>query len=682
MLKLFRLFLLVIFFGGWHGDAFSQADTSDSTIKLMEVLVTTSRNKTQSLLIPYSYVKLNKRDIENFQYRTAPESLSGSSGIFIQKTNHGGGSPFIRGLTGNQILILTDGVRMNNSIFRYGPNQYFNTIDVYSISHIEAVKGTGSVQFGSDALGGVIQVFTKEPTFSAKKKLHTEVQLKAVTQKMEWTNHAEMLYQTKKTAFLIGATIREFGDLYGGDTTGKQSPSGYKEHAINGKFKFLLNSRSIITLAYQYLEQRDVPLYHKVHLENFNYYFFEPQKRQLSYARLENTGKRKLLTKTTFTVSAQKNNETRSYFKNNNKYRFIEKDQILTYGVTIDILSQLKKNWLANSGIEFYHDLVRSSRDQISIATSIHLQQRGLYPDLAKNANFSVYTLHHFQLNPFRIEVGLRYNKFNLLIPDTGKIGSNPSEIQINPSSMVANLAALFQISSTQSMFSSFSSGYRLPNIDDMGTLGLVDFRYELPTYDIKPEKSYNTEIGYRLMAQKTLVSVSFYYMHLSDLITRTQMGGEKIEGYNVYKKENSQESYLKGLDFSFTNLFYKTFKFSGNISYCFGQNLTKNEPLRRIPPLNGRFLVSYQYKKIQLHSEYIFAFDQNRLAKGDKEDNRIPAGGTPGWQIFNLSGSFKYQKASIFSGIQNIFNKDYRTHGSGINGMGRNFYLTIKLNF
>lgn len=144
---------------------------------------------------------------------------------------------------------------------------------------------------------------------------------------MEWTNHAEMLYQTKKTAFLIGATIREFGDLYGGDTTGKQSPSGYKEHAINGKFKFLLNSRSIITLAYQYLEQRDVPLYHKVHLENFNYYFFEPQKRQLSYARLENTGKRKLLTKTTFTVSAQK---------------IMRQEAILKITINIDLLKRIK----------------------------------------------------------------------------------------------------------------------------------------------------------------------------------------------------------------------------------------------------------------------------------------------------------------------------------------------------
>jgi hemoglobin/transferrin/lactoferrin receptor protein len=682
MLRL-KLFLFVFYYLIVCEDlAFSQTLKIDSTKNLSEVIVTASRNKTQSLYVPYSFVSIHKKDLEIFQYRTTPEALSGSSGIFIQKTNHGGGSPFIRGLTGNQILLLSDGIRLNNSIFRYGPNQYFNTIDVYSISHIEAIKGTGSVQFGSDALGGVIQVFTKEPNFSPKKKLLTEVQLKAVTQKMEWTSHADMQYQTKKTAFLIGATIREFGDLYGGDTTGKQSPSAYKENAINGKFKYKINDQLVLTFAYQYLEQRDVPLYHKVHLENFNYYYFEPQKRQLGYARLEKTGKIKLLTKTTFTISSQKSNETRSYYKNNNVNRFIEKDQISTNGLTIDILSQLKKNWLANSGIEYYHDKVRSSREQITMASNSHKQLRGLYPDLATNANFSVYTLHHFQFNPLRIEAGLRYNKFNLLIPDTGKMGSNPTEIRIYPSSMVANLAALIQISSTQSLFASFSTGYRLPNIDDMGTLGLVDFRYELPTYDIKPEKSYNTEIGYRLMTQKALASISFYYMHLSDLITRAQMVGAKIEGYNVYKKQNNQESYLKGLDFSFSKLLFKKFKLLGNISYCFGQNLTKNEPLRRIPPLNGRFLATYEYKKFQLQSELLFAFDQKRLAQGDKEDNRIPAGGTPGWQIYNLSGSFKFQKMHVFTGIQNILNQDYRTHGSGINGMGRSLYLTLQFFF
>ena len=92
--------------------------------------------------------------------------------------------------------------------------------------------------------------------------------------------------------------------------------------------------------------------------------------------------------------------------------------------------------------------------------------------------------------------------------------------------------------------------------------------------------------------------------------------------------------------------------------------------------------MATYEYKKFQLQSELLFAFDQKRLAQGDKEDNRIPAGGTPGWQIYNLSGSFKFQKMHVFTGIQNILNQDYRTHGSGINGMGRSLYLTLQFFF
>jgi len=678
-----KLIILLIFsFLEIQKETCAQSEQSDSNKKLKEVIVTANRNYSDAQNVPYSYIKLTKKDLENFQYRTVPEALSGSSGIFIQKTNHGGGSPFIRGLTGNQILLLTDGIRLNNSIYRYGPNQYFNTIDVYSISHIEAVKGTGSVQYGSDALGGVIQVFTKEPDFSGTKKLLTDFQLKAVSQKMELTSHSEIEYQSKNVALLIGATIRDFGDLYGGDTTGKQSPSGYKENAVNGKVKIKIDNRSTLTLAYQYLDQKNVPLYHRVKLENFEYYFFEKQNRQLGYAKIERSSKNKFISKASLILSAQQSIEKRNYHKNNNSNRYIEEDKVTTLGITSDILSQFKNNWTANTGIEFYYDKVKSDRNQITISSGTYLKQRGLYPDLAKNANLSAYTLHHFKLNKFRIESGIRFNKFNLIIPDTGQTGSNPSNIEISPSSLVANLAISFPITNTQSIYSSFSTGYRMPNVDDMGTLGLVDFRYEIPAYNIKPEKSYNTELGYRIVTKKEVFNVSFFYMHLSDIITRTQVVGEKIAGYNVYKKENSQESYLRGFEISMNKLFYKRLSLSGNVSYCFGQNLSKNEPMRRVPPFNGRVAAIYTLNKFQIQIENLFAAKQSRLAQGDKDDNRIPIGGTPGWNIFNISGSFKYKFLSVFTGIQNIANKDYRTHGSGINGMGRSLYLTLQFKF
>jgi iron complex outermembrane receptor protein/hemoglobin/transferrin/lactoferrin receptor protein len=94
--------------------------------------------------------------------RSTPEALMGLPGVWVQKTNHGGGSPFIRGLTGQQTLILIDGIRLNNATFRSGPNQYFNTIDPQSIAQIEVLRGSGSVQYGSDALGGVVHVLTKK----------------------------------------------------------------------------------------------------------------------------------------------------------------------------------------------------------------------------------------------------------------------------------------------------------------------------------------------------------------------------------------------------------------------------------------------------------------------------------------------------------------------------------------
>ena len=194
---------------------------------LDEVVLTAQRNKQKNLFVPYSVNTVSENYLQEFNPRTTPETLMGTNGVFVQKTNHGGGSPFVRGLTGNQTLILVDGIRLNNSTFRYGPNQYLNTIDVYTINHIEVAKGTGSVQYGTDAIGGVIQVITKDPVFTADKPgFHGKAIGKYITDDMEKTIRAEANYSGKKFAFIGGISHRNFGDLVGGDTTGKQTFSG------------------------------------------------------------------------------------------------------------------------------------------------------------------------------------------------------------------------------------------------------------------------------------------------------------------------------------------------------------------------------------------------------------------------------------------------------------------------
>lgn len=387
---------------------------TDTALSLQEVMVTATRTKQNTLNTPYSVTRINLNVVERFQPRTSPEALVGTMGVFVQKTNHGGGSPFVRSLTGNQNLLMLDGIRLNNATYRYGPNQYFNTIDLFSVGAIEVARGTGSVQYGSDAMGGVIQVFTKDPGFSDKSKWSGNIIGRMLSNDVEYTGRAELVYRSSKTAFQVGYTSRKFGDLPGGDSTGIQSPSGYKEHAIDLKFKWQLNQQWVLTAMHQQIQQKNVPLYHRVALENFAYYLFDPQVRKLSYVRLEGNSRHNLFSKMNFTASLQNNSEQRRYQRNGNANRFVEEDKVRTIGLTADVFSVFSPNWTANTGIEYYADLVHSNKQQITIANSAVLQQRGLYPDGASMGNFSLYSMHHIALGNFSIEAGLRYNALNI----------------------------------------------------------------------------------------------------------------------------------------------------------------------------------------------------------------------------------------------------------------------------
>lgn len=651
----------------------------DTTGSLEPVVVTATRKVTNGYLLPYSYVVVDSQMIHQSGARTVPEQLMGATGVFVQKTNHGGGSAFVRGLTGNQALIMLDGIRFNNATFRYGPNQYLNTIDLYTIDKVEVVKGAGSVQYGSDALGGVIQLFSRDLSFG-KRSFHAQTFAKAVSSDMEYTGRGEVSYQSNGFAFSAGYTQRKFGDLVGGDTTGRQTPSGYTERAFDAKMKVRLGVNTSLSFSHQYVRQEDVPLYHRVKLENFAYYFFAPQQRSLTYLKLETKTNHRWMDRIHLILSAQQSFERRNYLRNGSANRFSEEDKVRTLGATLDVASVWGKRWYSNSGIEYYRDAVNSVKFQQPLAGTAVQTLRGLYPDGASNQSFSLYSLHHLQAGRFSMEGGVRYNALAIHITDTSKTPGSLGKITIQPASLVLNMAVSYQLSKTSRLYTAFSTGYRAPNIDDMGSLGLVDFRYEVPAYGLKPEKSYHTEMGYRFKNERMSASVAVFYMHLSDLITRVQVPGQQVNGYNVYTKQNSQESYLKGAELEFRYLLTAKLTCEMGGTYLFGQNLSANEPMRRIPPVNGRVLLRYQHQQWNVAVENMAAGAQTRLAQGDKDDNRIPAGGTPGWNLVNIQAGYTMKQFRVQTGLQNIGNVDYRTHGSGINGAGRNAWLSLQL--
>jgi hemoglobin/transferrin/lactoferrin receptor protein len=653
----------------------SSAQKSDSTKTelLKEVIVSSQRISEKNLKTAASITVLSSKNLKNNQVRTTPEALMNTAGVFIQKSTHGAGSPFVRGLTGNQTLILIDGIRLNNSTFRYGPNQYLNTIDPFSLDRIEVLRGSGSVAYGSDALGGTVQLFTANPEFANKTIFNANALTRFASSDMEKTFHSDVSFGSKNVALKTGLSIRNFGDIVGGDTTGRQSPSGYKELAFDFKGKFKLSEKWETTLSHQFVEQKNIPLYYRIKLENFAVNEFNPQKRSLSYFQLNGKTDKQLLKSIGLTASLQNTSEQRNSRRNGNDVLRIETDKVETLGLTFNVISSISNSWIASSGLEFYQDVVNSDRIDQNIKTNSIQKSRGLYPDNSKFQSYAIYSLHQIQRRNWQFNFGGRLNGFNIKIMD-----DNLGSVNVEPKALVYNLSLAYELSENSSIYALHSTGFRSPNVDDMGTLGIVDFRYELPTYNLKPEKSYNFELGYKLRKDRFATSLALFNTNLEDLITRIKVENQQINGINVYRKENTENAFIRGFEAEMEFLVSNSVKILSNASYAFGQNLTKNEPLRRIPPMNGKLGIEYRKNSFFVRPEIWFASAQTRLAQGDKDDIRIGKDGTKGWATANIFSGFDKKHYSINLSIQNLNNADYRTHGSGINGVGRSAWITI----
>lgn len=650
------------------------AQDRDTVYNQLDSIVVTSRNiKTSQAKSPYVISSIDQTQIRETNARTTPEALQGVAGVFLQKTNHGGGSAFIRGLTGNQTLLVIDGIRLNNATYRYGPNQYLNTIDMFTLEKVDVLKGIGAIEYGSDAMGGVIHLTTKEANTSSFKDFKLSNTSKFLSSQMEKTNRTEMSYATNNWTILGGLSIKRFGDIVGGEGVGNQAPSGYREKNYDIKAKVKLSSTQEITFSTQNTIQRDIPIYHKIVLENFKINQVDKQVHNLNYLKYRYASNQKIVSEVLVTISQQRSIENRSNQKNNATILRKERDTIHTTGLTAEVIVKPTKNWTSNTGVDIYSDLVNSNTTETNTSTSIQIQKRGLYPNGSIYNNNSLFNIHYLNLGKLSVIAGIRYNFLDIHISDT-TLGN----IILKPSALVTNYGINYLINKNHFIFGSISTGYRAPNIDDLGTLGIVDFRYEIPSYNLKPEKSKNIELGYKYNSAKTNFTVSVFRMNLKDVIARIIVDGQVINGYNVYTKKNIESSYIKGTEISVSHQINHHFDFQSNATYTYGQNVTKNEPMRRMPPFFGENKLSWHSKNKTVAIRHQFAGKQNRLAKGDIDDNRIGVLGTAQWNTIQIDAGIRWKHVALHVSAINLLNEKYKTHGSGIYGMGRAFGLSV----
>jgi outer membrane receptor protein involved in Fe transport len=481
-------------------------------------------------------------------------------------------------------------------------------------------------------------------------------------------------FQNKNISIQVGGAFKKFGDLVAGGTIGKQTPSGYNENGQHFKMMIHLGKGWVLKSNYQQLQQPNVPVFFKYVFENFTTNTSAPINRSVGYAIINKKFKSKKFDEFKIFVSRQRIEETRKLQKKGSTLLRTENDAARTLGIGAEFRNSFSSSWYATTGIDIYSDLVNSTRIDQSTADGSSKSLRGLYPDNARYQNYSIFHLHHFKWRKLQIETGTRYNRYSAIITDT-----TLGKVNMKPKAWIFQAGASYQVVKNIFVYGNISEGFRAPNIDDLGTLGIVDFRYEKPNYDLQPEKSLNTEVGIKFYNKIIQAEASVFRTGLRNLITRIKTT-ENISGYDVYEKKNIDKGYIKGVEISINATPSKFIYIRSNLTYLYGQSITRNEPLRRIPPLTSHLIAGYMFKNYEIGMIYSHADPQYRLAQGDKDDVRIGKTGTAGFNLVSIFTKMNFKHFSTQLYFNNLTNTVYKTHGSGIYEMGRS--VTASLSF
>ena len=647
------------------------------------ITITAKRFEVNQFDISEGVTIVDSQELQQTSPRSTPEVLMGTAGVWVQKTNHGGGSPIIRGLAGNQVLLMVDGIRMNNAIYRSGPNQYLSTIDPGLIERIEAIRGNGSALYGSDALGGVVQVISRTPYFQSDgNHLHGRVTGKWMSGAMEKSGRAELQWNGERIAALTGFSVRKFGDIIAGGSLCRLNPTGYHEFASDGKILLKTGAKGVLTAAWQHHQQNDVPRYDQVEQGGYSFYNFDPQIRQLGYLRWETFTENTLLSAVRITGGLSRSVEGIKSQKDGSPDLKNQQDIVNTFNGTAEVHSMPGHSWQAQSGVEWYYDIVHSKAKVFNTSAQEETSVRGSYADQATSRSVAVFSTHTFDLKKFNISAGTRFNAVSLSVNDA-TFGNQ----KIQPNAIVGNLGVAYRINQSIRLFVNGNTGFRAPNVDDVSKFGTVESNvFEIPSANLSPERSRSVEAGFKVNTKIFSSSVTAFQTTLFDLIERmpvTYQGRDTVENRRVYQKQNVSESALHGLETEGEIKLSAQFSVYGNLTYTYGENISKNEPMRRIPPVFGKLGLRYQHAKgFWFRIDYVSAGEQNRLAKGDLSDARISVrlknGVMPSWNIVNVYTGYSFKFLNLAITGQNIFNEAYRVYASGVDGYGRSLSVSL----
>ena len=673
------------------------------------LIVTASRSEEKESDTPYTVEEIDKAYIEENKRRTLPDALQFTPGVLVQKTAYGHGSPFIRGFTGRQNLLMIDGVRLNNSIWRSGPVQYWNTVDPYSIDHLELVKSQGSVLYGSDAVGGTVNIFTKSSGFQEE------------TDGAFFT-HGSAYYEYRSNGddshigriessfgvggqygVMLGITAKDFGDIRDSGV-GLMRNTGYPEQDLDLRFDMALNAQTTLTLVHQQVNQNNVSRWHSTvfnpgwqhsgHVAAPGTWLARTldQERSLTYVRVEQENDdSSFIKRWNATVSYQTQNDSEKQYRTptDRRYQIAELD---TVGFDTSFESPLGPGSLVY-GLDYYRDTVESEGYRKRAVGGLN-DDPATRP-VADDATYEIFgAFAQYAWKPvdqFELTGGLRYTyaqaelgRYWDAAASTDRYGADRDWDNV-----VGSLRALYRFNDCWSVYGGASQAFRAPNLDDLS--GNLTARSGIATtgsVDVDPEEYITYEIGTRHTTENTSLNLAAFYTDVDDLIVGVPVA--PASGTTV--ATNGRDGYVYGVELEGAWRFHPNWTVSGFGAWQDGRTETAaylggplvDEPGSRLLPLTGSVALRWTApsEAFWIEGRVLAAAEENRLSGSDRGDNqRIPSMGTPNYIVYMLHGGWRASEClELTAGVENISNEDYRNHGSGQNEAGFNTILGAKL--
>ncbi len=628
-------------------------------------------------------------------------ALAGEPGILAQQSTAAQSSPFLRGLTGYQVLNLLDGVRFNNSTFRAGPNQYLAYIDASQVRQIEAVLGPATSIYGSDAMGGTLQAFSPEAVFSSGKSLdfHGDTRAFGGSANSSGGGQFRILAGSARAALLAGASLRRDNDIRAGGGTDsrhalrrffgfndaqiqqvtgdRQRNTAFSQTSAHTKLALRPSARDSFTAWYQFGEQSGVNSTKDLWGGQGRLLStFEPQRLHFGYLRWERLDDLGLdRVSATYSVNHQTDGGSRQGLLSSGAITS-ERNSVNAQGFSVQAAKSWSPSGTVVAGGETFRETIGSMRTTGGLAT------RPLYPD---QTNYSLsgafaHAAKSFAASRLRAAGGLRWTRAGFNSLGQPAFGSIAGAQTFHDLTMNGSLS--YRVATGFRLHALAGRGFRAPNLNDLGAIGLNDLGYEIPALEatgaligsnagesatstgrpvrpLLPERIWNTEAGFTVSGARHHLRVQAFCANLYDPIVRrtilfpaaaaptslaslpitpiTPAAAQLAQGVvtvataldsrAVKAFVNDGRSRYSGIEARLQFSPVRSWNVDAAYSFLAGADLDPNRPIRRLPPQGGFAALRWNPgHRAWLEIRADAAGAQGRLSGGDMDDERIGA--------------------------------------------------------